>query len=89
VVVEAAYLMVVRKLREGTNRARAETHPSKTHPSDALPPNRPHPPQFHHLSIVYSDFDSVNGFNHRLGQSPHDLIISGNALTDTPRSVFC
>jgi hypothetical protein len=29
-------------------------------------------------------YESIKGFIHWLGRSPHDLIISGNTLTDTP-----
>jgi hypothetical protein len=43
---------------------------------------------FHHLEIVYSTFKSINGLNHSLGQRPHDLIMSGNVLTDTPEICF-
>jgi hypothetical protein len=45
-------------------------------------------PQFYHLPDVSSNFESVDGVNHWLGQSPHGLVISGNALTDTLSGVL-
>jgi hypothetical protein len=53
-----------------------------THPSD-LPPTT-----FHHFTIAYSNFEFIKGLSHSLSQSFHDLIVSGNALIDTPRSVL-
>jgi hypothetical protein len=53
-----------------------------THPSD-LPPTT-----FHHFTIAYSNFEFIKGLSHSLSQSFHDLIVSGNALIDTPRSQF-
>jgi hypothetical protein len=67
--------MAVRK--EG-RRSQCKIDPSKPHPSDLLPPTRPHLPQFYQLPTVYSDFESTSGLKHSLGQSPHNPIISGN-----------
>jgi hypothetical protein len=68
--------------------ARARYRTKGYSPNDLLPLTRPHLPQLQHLSMVYSDFEFISGLNHSLDQSPHDLIISGNALTDTPRGVL-
>jgi hypothetical protein len=51
----------------------------------ALHPSRYHLPQFNPLSVVS---DLINELNHSLGESPFDLIVFGNVLADTPRSVF-
>jgi hypothetical protein len=39
---------------------------------------------------VYSNFESkfINRISHWLGQNPHDLIIFGKVLTDTPRGML-
>jgi hypothetical protein len=58
--------------------------PIDTPSSDLFSPNRPHHPHFHHLPVGYSNFKSINGLNHSLAQSPHDLIVAGNDLTDIP-----
>jgi hypothetical protein len=49
-----------------------------TRPCDPRPPARPHLPWSWHLPMGYSHFKSTNGSNHWLGESPPDLIISGN-----------
>jgi hypothetical protein len=69
-------------------RDQSKIYSSKAQPSDLFPPVRSYFPQLLHLSIVYSDFESINGLKHSLGQNPYDLIFSGNALTDTPRGVL-
>jgi hypothetical protein len=52
------------------------------HHSDLFP-TQPHLPQCHHLSVVSSNFESISGWNHSLGQNSQDPLVSGNALTDT------
>jgi hypothetical protein len=50
---------------------------SRTSPSCVtyfLQPGR----KFHHLPISTQIFESINGLNYSLGQSPHDLIVSAN-----------
>jgi hypothetical protein len=59
---KATHLMVDRKQREREKKKEGRArHPSKTCPSDPLPPTKTHLPQFHHLSIVYSNCESVDG----------------------------
>jgi hypothetical protein len=41
-------------------------------PSTPVPPTRPHLPQFYHLPIVCSNFESINGFIHAWRQNAHD-----------------
>jgi hypothetical protein len=58
-------------------------------PSKLLLPNRSSFHSLHHLLIVYSNFESTNGLNCCLGQSLHDLILSGITLMYTPRGILC
>jgi hypothetical protein len=43
---------------------------------------------FNHLPIIPSYYEFMKGLIHSLGQSHHDLIISVNASTNTPRGVL-
>lgn len=43
---------------------------------------------FSHFLTVCEDTAFISGLNHWLDQSPQDLVLSGNALTDTPRANF-
>jgi hypothetical protein len=58
---------------------RARVTPKDTHQSPTSY-NWLHLPQFYHLLMVCSKFESINGLNHSLGQSCHDLKLSGNTF---------
>jgi hypothetical protein len=47
-------------------------------------------PTFHSstASQVYPNFEFINELNHLLGQSPHNLILTANTLTDTSRDML-
>jgi hypothetical protein len=38
-----------------------------------------------HLPMMSSYYESIKELIHWLGQRPHDLLVSGNAVTDMPR----
>jgi hypothetical protein len=68
--------------------ARVNTYPLKACSPVTYFTTRLYLQHFHHLPIVYATFESINGLMHSLGQNPHDLILSGNALTDIHRLCF-
>jgi hypothetical protein len=65
-----------------TGRARVRCHLLGHMPSDWLPLTSPIPPN----SLF--KFEPINGLDHTLGQSLHDLIISLNSLTGTGRCFY-
>jgi hypothetical protein len=86
--------MASKKQNEKTGRDQGQDLPFKdTPPSDVATGARAHLPlpsspfRFYHFPVVHSDFESVNGLTHSLGLHPHDPVVSGNALTNTPRGV--
>jgi hypothetical protein len=46
-----------------------EDTPQDHVPHDLLPLSRPHLPQFHHFTIIYSNFELINELNPLLGQN--------------------
>jgi hypothetical protein len=56
--------------------------------TDVSDPAMSHFPQLYHLPVVYSNFESISGLIHSLSRSPHNLLISGNALIDMPSGVL-
>jgi hypothetical protein len=60
-----------------------QKHPlTQTHHHHNQPPLiRPRFPQFHHLPVVYPDFESIGGLNHWLSQSPQDPITSTKPIS--------
>jgi hypothetical protein len=76
---QSSSIMAVRK--QSRARGQGKIEPPQAHsPSDLLLPTRLHLLQFHHLPGLCSDFESINGLNHSLGQSCHDLKLSGNTF---------
>jgi hypothetical protein len=82
---EAAYLISRQEAETVCNKKRTGQDEA---PQGQLPPPMPLLSQFHHFSIAYSKFESISGLNHSSGQCPCDLIVSGNALTDTLENVL-
>jgi hypothetical protein len=68
--------------RPGPRYSLHHSHPS---PHQLTPATRSHIPQFCHLPITHSKFESISGLNHWLGQDPYDPITSGNSEVCLPR----
>jgi hypothetical protein len=75
---EAAYLMVARKQEREIERKRQgkDTSSKVMLPVTYFFQLGPTSDSFHHLSIMLSNYKSISVLIHRLGQSPHDPIIS-------------
>jgi hypothetical protein len=56
--------MASRKQKGVKEAARTKTYSSKRHFCDPFLKLRLHHPQFHHLPIGHSYFESINGLNH-------------------------
>jgi hypothetical protein len=69
-------------------RSQGKIQPPRTCSQWRLPSTRPHFPQLHHLPLIFSYSESINGSNYFLRQSLHNVIVSGNALADMPRGVL-
>jgi hypothetical protein len=65
--------MAARKQNEDRKRPGQEM-PFKDTPQWLTSSRKALPSSFLHLSIVYSNFESISELNHCLGQSHHDLI---------------
>jgi hypothetical protein len=84
----AAHIITVRKYNGAvTGRDQGRTYSLGRTSSNLLSPPGSHPPQVHYLPIGCSIFESINGLNHSLCQSPHDPIIR-KCLTDPPRDML-
>jgi hypothetical protein len=75
---EVLHFMMYRK-QSSKKGPRKDIFPRYIFPSGLLPPTRPCLPQFYHFLIVYSNFESIIGLHHSLGQRPHDVIFSGSS----------
>jgi hypothetical protein len=73
---ESCSLQATRKQRGVIGRGQCQHIPFKGMPKQPRFSNwtLPTHTEFHHLPIVYSDFESTNGLNHLLGQSLQDPV---------------
>jgi hypothetical protein len=69
----------VRDKEEEEEGDRAKLHLSKTYPCNPVPQTKP---RLLSPSNTLFNFECINGLNHWLFQSPHDLIITGSIFID-------
>jgi hypothetical protein len=74
--------------REVIGRRQSKLSPPRINSSCPTSSSQVSPSAIPLLPRLYLDFESISGLNHSVGQSPYDLIVSGNAVTEEPRSVF-
>jgi hypothetical protein len=86
--IAVSYILVNGRRLESQQEGATANYSLQGHTTSNLPASSSHLPRFHHLLIVYSNYESVSGLNHSLRQISHNLIVSRNALIDMFRGML-